>query len=58
MEIRVKYCPNCGSNNIKWINPIMWSLWVCYDCGYQGSLVLEDEEIAKEIRKNYKESND
>ena len=53
MKIRAKYCPNCGSSNIKWINPQMWSLWHCYDCGYQGPVVLEDEEIAKEVRKEY-----
>jgi len=53
MKIRAKYCPNCGSTNIKWINPQMWSHWICYNCGYQGAIVLEDEEIAEEVRKEY-----
>lgn len=24
--IKVKKCPQCGSTNIKWVNPQMWSL--------------------------------
>ncbi len=58
MKVQAKYCPNCGCNNIKWVNPVMWSLWICYDCGYQGPIVIEDKELADEIRKNYlKEDN-
>jgi DNA-directed RNA polymerase subunit M len=53
MKIRAKYCPNCGSTNIKWINPLLWSLWHCYNCGYQGPVVLEDEELAREVRIEY-----
>jgi ribosomal protein L37AE/L43A len=41
---KVKKCPQCGSTNIKWVMPQMWSLWECYDCGYQGALVIEEEE--------------
>jgi len=57
MKIRVKYCPECGSSSIKWVNPQMWSLWICYDCGYQGPVVIEDEELAEEIRKRYLKGN-
>lgn len=39
--------------NIKWVNPQMWSIWRCWDCGYQGAVVVEDKEIADEIRKYY-----
>lgn len=53
MKTRVKYCPNCGSDNIKWINPLMWSVWHCYNCEYEGPVVLEDEELAKAVKKNY-----
>jgi len=53
MKISVKFCPNCGSMNIKWVNPQMWSIWRCWDCGYQGAVVVEDREIADAIRKNY-----
>lgn len=53
MQFKAKYCPDCGSSRIKWVNPQMWSLWICYDCGYQGPVVVEDEELAEEIRKAY-----
>ncbi|CEA12958.1 hypothetical protein [Methanobacterium formicicum] len=52
---RSKFCPNCGSMNIKWINPQMWSIWQCWDCGYQGAVVIEDKELADEIRKKFLE---
>ena len=41
---KIKKCPRCGSTNIKWVLPQMWSLWECYDCGYQGALVVEECE--------------
>ena len=48
-----KFCPNCGSTNIKWVIPQNWSMWRCYDCGYYGAVVIEDGEMACEIRKDY-----
>ncbi|NYT18344.1 MAG: hypothetical protein GKB98_01900 [Methanobacteriales archaeon] len=48
-----KFCPNCGSNSIKWLIPQMGSIWDCMDCGYHGAVVIEDEELAQEIRKKY-----
>lgn len=57
MKKRAKYCPNCGSTNIKWINPQMWSLWTCWDCGYQGPVVIEEEELSAEIRKKNLKTN-
>jgi transcription factor S len=53
MKNRAKFCPNCGSSNIKWVNPQMWSLWICWDCGYQGPVVIEERELADEIKKEY-----
>lgn len=53
MKRSVKFCPNCGSLNIKWLNPQMWSIWKCWDCGYQGAVVIEDEKLAEEIRENF-----
>jgi len=47
---RSKFCPNCGSMNIKWI-----TIWQCWDCGYQGAVVIEDKELADEIRKKFLE---
>ncbi len=55
MKISAKFCPNCGSPNIKWLNPQMWSTWKCWDCGYQGAVVIEDEKLAEEIQKKFLE---
>ena len=27
-------CPRCGSSNIDWIIPQVWSKWECKDCSY------------------------
>lgn len=48
-----KYCPNCGSNNIKCLIPQMGSIWTCMDCGYHGPVIIEEEELALEVRKNF-----
>jgi transcription factor S len=55
MKRSVKFCPNCGSTNIKWLNPQMWSIWKCWDCGYIGAVVIEDGDMADEIRNNFLE---
>lgn len=47
----VKYCPCCGSSNIEWVIPQDWSRWKCRECGYMGALIVENGELAKEIRK-------
>jgi transcription factor S len=52
-KINRKFCPECGSDNIKWEMPQMWSIWRCFDCGYAGPIVIEDVEIAEAIKKNY-----
>ena len=49
----MKFCPRCGSNNIGWIIPQDRSKWECKDCGYIGSLIIEDGIIAEQIRKDY-----
>lgn len=49
----MKLCPNCGSDNIDWRLPQIWSYWVCKTCGYTGPAIEGDEKIAKEIRKDY-----
>jgi transcription factor S len=41
--------------NIKWLNPQMWSIWKCWDCGYQGAVIVEDGEMADEIREKFSE---
>lgn len=45
---KIKKCPKCGSRNVKWVLPQMWSLWRCLDCGYQGALVIEECEEEEE----------
>jgi len=49
----MKFCPRCGSKNIEWVLPQDWSKWECRDCGYIGTFIIEDGEIADEIRKEY-----
>lgn len=56
-DLKRKFCPNCGSENIKWTIPQNWSIWECFDCGYTGPVIVEDEEIATEIKKKYKSKN-
>jgi ribosomal protein L37AE/L43A len=53
-----KYCPCCGSNNIKWLIPQMGSIWDCMDCGYHGAVVIEDEELAAAIRRKFQKKDD
>ncbi|HNR26519.1 MAG TPA: hypothetical protein PKI66_07385 [Methanobacteriaceae archaeon] len=31
----------------------MGSIWDCMDCGYHGAVIIEDEELACEIRKEF-----
>jgi hypothetical protein len=48
-----KFCPECGSDNVDWVLPQVWSKWQCRDCGYIGPLIVEDGKIAEEIHKDY-----
>lgn len=52
----MKFCPKCGSSNIKWVLPQDWSKWECKDCGYIGALIIEDSKIADKIRESYVKS--
>jgi predicted RNA-binding Zn-ribbon protein involved in translation (DUF1610 family) len=51
----VKFCPKCGSTNVFWASglPQLWSIWECRNCGYRGSLILEDGKLAEKLRRNY-----
>ncbi len=53
MKISAKYCLNYKSSHITWVNPQMWSLWICHNCFYPGPVVLEDEKLAYEIQEKY-----
>jgi hypothetical protein len=28
---KMKFCPKCGSTNIEWVLPQIWSKWECRD---------------------------
>jgi len=49
----MKFCPRCGSSNIEWVLPQVWSKWECRRCGYVGPLIIEDGIIAKELQEQY-----
>ena len=55
---RVKYCPRCGSTKVFWGSglPQLWSLWECKNCGYNGALILEDGELGKKLREEWKKT--
>jgi len=57
LSSRVKFCPKCGSENINFLVFYRPSIWKCLDCGYEGSLIIEDSELAKEIRKRYRRTS-
>jgi ribosomal protein L37AE/L43A len=44
------FCPRCGSKKIKWEDPQM-SIWKCRNCGYEGSIVIEDGNLEKNIKE-------
>lgn len=48
--VKKSHCPQCGSRNIKWIDPQM-SIWRCSKCGYRGSVVLEDGNLEKQVKE-------
>ncbi len=48
------YCPECGSSRLYYFLGLKaGQIFVCKDCGYQGPLIIEDGEVAEEIRKNW-----
>jgi hypothetical protein len=51
-------CPRCGSDNIKWIIPQVWSKWVCNDCSYTGPAIEADGRLQKEIQDDWKVNKD
>ena len=53
MVTKIKFCPECGSPNIEWLLPQVWSKWRCKNCGYIGAFILDDGKIADELRKQW-----
>ena len=54
----MKFCPRCGSKNLEWVLPHDRQKWECRDCGYVGAFIIEDGEIADEIKKEYLKNKD
>ncbi|MHC1579849.1 MAG: hypothetical protein ACXQTZ_04280 [Candidatus Alkanophagales archaeon] len=46
----MKFCPKCGSAELNYL-PWLGEVYACRSCGYQGALVIEDAELAREINK-------
>lgn len=48
------YCPECGSSRLYYFLGLKAGhIFVCKDCGYQGPVIIEDGEVAEEIRKDW-----
>ncbi len=55
---KIKICPKCGSTHIHYVaGMVTGEKYICEDCGYIGSFILEIdeedyEEWLREMRKN------
>lgn len=47
------YCPKCGSDKLRWTQPWLGKIYDCQECGYRGSLVVQDGELAGKLRKRW-----
>ena len=51
-------CPRCGSTNIDWIIPQVWSKWECKDCSYTGPAIEADDDLIAEIKADWDENKE
>ena len=51
-------CPRCGSTNIDWIIPQVWSKWECKDCSYTGPAIEADDDLLAEIKADWEENKE
>ena len=51
-------CPRCGSSNIDWIIPQVWSKWECKDCSYTGPAIEADDDLIAEIQAEWEENKE
>ena len=51
-------CPRCGSSNIDWIIPQVWSKWECKDCSYTGPAIEADDDLANDIKADWEANKD
>jgi len=49
----MKFCPKCGSTDVDFSVFYRPSIWKCHKCDYEGPFILEDGNVAEEIRKKH-----
>lgn len=48
------YCPVCGSHRLHYyLGFKAGQMYICKDCGYRGTLVVEDGKLADKIRERW-----
>ncbi|BDZ69338.1 hypothetical protein [Methanobacterium ferruginis] len=50
---KTRSCPRCGSKKYK-IHIPQTGIWKCENCGYQGSVVIEDGNLEKQVKESKK----
>ncbi len=50
---KTRTCPACNSKTYKLLIPDSGT-WKCENCGYQGSIVIEDGNLEKQIKTSKK----
>lgn len=48
--ISKKFCPNCGSENVDLIAGGTIGMWMCKNCGYNGSVFPEKPIAGRELK--------
>lgn len=56
--MRRKICPRCGSEDIDWRIPQLWSIWDCKNCKYTGPVIEADDDLIEKIRKDWEENKE
>jgi len=49
-----KFCPNCGSEEVRMVASGMTGAWMCKKCGFSGSIFPEKEIIGGNMNENLK----
>ncbi|WP_409199447.1 hypothetical protein [Methanobrevibacter sp. DSM 116169] len=49
----LKICPRCGSTDVDWVIPQIWSMWECKNCSYTGPIIEGDKELSDEIKEDW-----